>query len=73
MKKTSRREFMKWLSAVGLGMSTYNTWGSMRMLSMTSMLNSATFYDNDYKALVCLFLSGGNDSYNMLVPLDNRA
>ncbi len=73
MKKTSRREFMKWLSAVGLGMSTYNTWGSMRMLSMTSMWNSATFYDNDYKALVCLFLSGGNDSYNMLVPLDNRA
>lgn len=73
MKKTSRREFMKWLSAVGLGMSTYNTWGSMRMLSMTSMLNNATFYDNDYKALVCLFLSGGNDSYNMLVPLDNRA
>ncbi len=64
---------MKWLSAVGLGMSTYNTWGSMRMLSMTSMWNSATFYDNDYKALVCLFLSGGNDSYNMLVPLDNRA
>ena len=23
---------------------------------------------DDYKALVCLFLAGGNDSYNMLVP-----
>ncbi len=23
---------------------------------------------NDYKALVCLFLAGGNDSFNMLVP-----
>lgn len=23
---------------------------------------------NDYKALVCLFLSGGNDSFNMLAP-----
>ena len=24
--------------------------------------------DNDYKALVCIMLQGGNDSYNMLVP-----
>ena len=22
----------------------------------------------DYKAMVCLFLHGGNDSYNMLIP-----
>ena len=26
---------------------------------------------NDYKALVCVFLFGGNDSYNMLVPKSN--
>ena len=26
---------------------------------------------NDYRALVCLFLFGGNDSYNMLVPRSN--
>ena len=25
---------------------------------------------SDYRALVCLFLHGGNDSYNMLVPTD---
>ncbi|MEM6457140.1 MAG: DUF1501 domain-containing protein, partial [Acidobacteriota bacterium] len=25
---------------------------------------------DDYKALVCLFLAGGNDSFNMLVPRD---
>ena len=24
--------------------------------------------DNDYKALVCIMLQGGNDSFNMLVP-----
>ena len=23
---------------------------------------------NDYKALVCILLSGGNDSWNMLIP-----
>ena len=26
--------------------------------------------NSDYKALVCLFLLGGNDSYNMLIPRD---
>ena len=25
---------------------------------------------NDYKALVCIFLYGGNDTNNMIVPLD---
>ena len=25
---------------------------------------------NDYKALVCIFLAGGNDSFNTVVPLD---
>ena len=25
---------------------------------------------NDYKALVCVFLHGGNDANNMIVPLD---
>jgi uncharacterized protein (DUF1501 family) len=28
---------------------------------------------NEYRALVCLFLSGGNDSFNMLVPRDPPA
>lgn len=27
---------------------------------------------NDYRALVCVFLYGGNDSHNMIVPLDTR-
>ncbi len=27
---------------------------------------------NDFKSLVCLFLNGGNDSFNMLAPLGNE-
>jgi uncharacterized protein (DUF1501 family) len=30
---------------------------------------SAAYNFTDYKALICLFLFGGNDSFNMLVPL----
>ncbi len=32
---------------------------------------SASPLNVNYKALVCILLSGGNDSYNMLVPKDN--
>lgn len=31
-------------------------------------LNASSQKFNDYKALVCVFLRGGNDSFNMLVP-----
>ncbi len=36
-------------------------------LCKTSAINPAK-YSNDYKALVCVLLNGGNDSFNMLMP-----
>ena len=39
---------------------------------MTAGAASASNF-TDYKALVCLFLNGGNDSYNMLVPRQQNA
>jgi uncharacterized protein (DUF1501 family) len=32
------------------------------------MFNAVAAPGEDYRALVCLFLSGGIDSYNLLVP-----
>ncbi len=47
---------------------------------MSTLLNlqltKAVVADNsptDYKALVCLFLFGGNDAYNMLIPRNNAS
>jgi uncharacterized protein (DUF1501 family) len=43
-------------------------------LSMTNTLAASslpTSSVSDYKALVCILLAGGNDSYNMLVPHGN--
>jgi uncharacterized protein (DUF1501 family) len=34
------------------------------------MLNAAASQDGSYKALVCVFMYGGNDSNNLIVPLD---
>jgi len=59
---SQRRTFVKALSAGGLayaiGRTTGTTFGQV----------SGVGGFGDYKALVCLFLFGGNDSWNMLVP-----
>ncbi|WP_310460611.1 DUF1501 domain-containing protein [Sphaerotilus sp.] len=59
----SRRRF--------LGQSTQAasaaTLASMGMLGLTGAAHAAV---SDYKAIVCLFLAGGNDGANMVVPLD---
>ena len=50
------------------------SWAALTQLSGLSPLRSISALAqsssaNDYKALICLFLRGGNDSNNMIVPL----
>lgn len=44
--------------------------GQLAGLGPFGALNSLAQTTGDYKALVCIFLFGGNDSNNMLVPFD---
>ena len=46
--------------------------GALPMLSLGAGLlpGQARAADNDYRALVCLFLTGGNDGHNSIVPID---
>lgn len=50
------------LGLTGLGLAP--------LRSMFATSAQATTVFNDYKALVCVYLFGGNDSNNMIVPLD---
>jgi len=59
---SQRRRFIKALSAGGLAYAIGRTSGT----TFGQMSGVGGF--GDYKALVCLFLFGGNDSWNMLVP-----
>ncbi|MBK9737767.1 MAG: DUF1501 domain-containing protein [Saprospiraceae bacterium] len=64
----SRRNFMKMAALFGGGLSTSATsLFNLRNLGAAALLgqNSAA---GDYKALVGLYLGGGADSYNMIVP-----
>jgi uncharacterized protein (DUF1501 family) len=57
--KFSRRNF--------LGMSA--GFGALAALSRFNLVKAATAPATDYKALVCVFLFGGNDGHNTVVPL----
>ena len=64
----SRRNFLGQASCAAVGStSLLSTLTNLLMTSSAVAQNGPTF--NDYKAMICLFLPGGNDSYNMLVPM----
>jgi uncharacterized protein (DUF1501 family) len=64
MSKWNRREFLRTTccsAAAGFAAASFSRFGMVNALAQ-----SAT----DYKALVCVFLFGGNDSNNMVIPFD---
>lgn len=63
----SRRNLLKWAaggSAAAASLQALGTAGLVRTFGGGS---------DDYKALVVMYLAGGNDSFNMLVPTDSGA
>ncbi len=42
-------------------------------LGRLGAMNAAAQTTSDYKALVCVFMAGGNDSHNMLIPQESAA
>jgi uncharacterized protein (DUF1501 family) len=60
--RMKRRDFLKLLG----GITSAPLMGALSELA----LGAGPF--NDYKALVCVFMFGGNDAHNMIVPLDGR-
>ncbi len=66
MKKLNRREF---LTTTGAAAATAAI-GSYPGVAFSHVIGTSAPFP-DYKALVCVFLHGGNDSFNMLVPRSN--
>lgn len=62
----SRRSFLRNAAGVSLGIGATNALFDLRLLNNAVAATNVT----DYKALVCLFLNGGNDGSNMLIPWD---
>ena len=65
----TRRKFLGQASCAAVGATTlWSSLVNLKALNALAIANSTTLGDPDYKALVCLFQSGGNDSFNMLMP-----
>ena len=69
-RKISRRQFLVQSNCAAVG--TISLFSSLFTLRLTAGAVSGSPLPG-YKALVCLFLSGGNDSFNMLVPRNPEA
>jgi uncharacterized protein (DUF1501 family) len=63
----TRRDFIR-LSCCSTTLSTLAGLGRFGMMSALAAGPTCA----DYKALVCIFLFGGNDSNNLIVPMDSR-
>jgi uncharacterized protein (DUF1501 family) len=65
MSKT-RRDFLRSCAILGAAGA------ASRFERLGAVTAHAQAASSDYKALVCVFLFGGNDSNNMIVPIDSR-
>lgn len=66
----NRRDFLRKSLAAALGgAGAYSALGNLRLIAAASAATRPVSF-NDYKALVCVFLGGGNDAFNMLAPYD---
>lgn len=61
----NRRDFLKTCCALGAA-------GMASQLGRLGMMTAHAQSSSGYQALVCIFLFGGNDANNMIVPIDSR-
>ncbi len=67
LDRIARRTFLRRLGHLGIA-GTAAPWA----INLAAMGEAAAFNADGYKALVCIFLYGGNDNGNTLIPYDSE-
>jgi uncharacterized protein (DUF1501 family) len=67
-RSASRRLFLRQASALGVAGTA-----APFALNLASIGAAAAATAADYKAIVCVFLTGANDAHNTVVPVDAAA
>lgn len=71
--KISRRNFLGQASCSALATTTlFSTLIDLKKINAATAASSS-LVAGDYKAMVCIMLGGGNDSFNMLIPTGSTA
>ncbi len=67
---TNRRQFLKRLAAACAATAGAGAWSDLQRIAAAASLSPARpkAAGEDYRALVCIFLFGGNDGNNMVIP-----
>jgi uncharacterized protein (DUF1501 family) len=65
---TARREFLKRTGALSV-LASATPWAA----TLAAMSEAAAQTATDYKAIVCIFLAGGNDYANTILPYDHAS
>jgi len=69
----SRRKFLGQASCAAIGSTTLlSTLLDLKKIN-AAVASSSSMLDGPYKAMVCIMQSGGNDSFNMLIPTGSTA
>jgi len=69
--RPDRRKFIRQTLRAALGgASAFSALGQLQLLQAATRAN---YSFGDYKALVCVFLYGGNDGFNTIVPISGAA
>ena len=70
----SRRHFLRQASCAAVGTTGFlSSLAQLKLIGASAVDSSrprGAATADEYKALVCLFLGGGNDGYNVVVPSD---
>ena len=67
----NRRDFLRNSICAALGgAGLYSASGTLRLIAAAAAATPRRIAFTDYKALVCIYLYGGNDSFNTVVPYD---
>jgi len=66
IQNASRRHFLQQSAAMSALVGT----AAPLAMNLAALGSAAAQTQGDYKAIVCLFLFGGNDSFNMVLPTD---
>lgn len=69
ISRNSRREFLRNMACVACSGGAAALMPQLRMMGTALAATSSL---TGYKALVCIYLQGGNDSWNLIVPYDSN-